>query len=355
MGSICARWWEAVGFVIRSAEAMTAPRAREQAGPPSPPDRRPPRRGGGSSPSPYRCASAAGRPVLRGARRGLGRSARALAAAALLALSGAVALPASAQAEVLVSNIGQDSIATSIMRDGHYRGQSFSIASGSGNYTLSSIEIPFISAGISSTDIDSLSVSIWSTDSSGLPDSSLHALENPSSTTANTTAMYDAQAGATLEAGKTYAVVVVYSKTIANPGDAPRWPIVGTGEDADPESGWSIDDSLLSRPTTVTSWGTISGEAHRIRVNGAVAPPDPPPSAPTNFTATKGDKRVTLAWTAPVTHHEYRYKTIGEYDDADWTDIPDSAPGGDNEDGYTVPGLTNRNRLHLPAPRGEPR
>ena len=32
---------------------MTAPRAREQADPPSPPDRRPPRRGGGSSPSPY--------------------------------------------------------------------------------------------------------------------------------------------------------------------------------------------------------------------------------------------------------------------------------------------------------------
>ena len=42
-----------------------------------------------------------------GARRGLVRSARALAAAALLALSGALALPGTAQAEVLVSNIGQ--------------------------------------------------------------------------------------------------------------------------------------------------------------------------------------------------------------------------------------------------------
>ena len=76
---------------------MTAPRAREQADPPSPPDRRPPRRGGGSSPSPYTCASAAGRAAgparPAGARRGLVRSARALAAAALLALSGTLALP----------------------------------------------------------------------------------------------------------------------------------------------------------------------------------------------------------------------------------------------------------------------
>ena len=86
----------------------------------------------------------------------------------------------------------------------------------------------------------------------------------------------------------------------------------------------------------------------------------PTPSMPTNFTATEGNKRVTLAWTAPaatapVTKHQYRFKTTGEYDDDDWTDIPDSGPGGDNEDGFTVTGLDQRHRLHLPAPRGEPR
>ena len=68
--------------------------------PPSPPDSLPPRRGGDSSPSTY-AASAAGRPAgparPPAARRGLVRSARALAAAALLAFSGAFALPASAQ------------------------------------------------------------------------------------------------------------------------------------------------------------------------------------------------------------------------------------------------------------------
>ena len=71
----------------------------------------------------------------------------------------------------------------------------------------------------------------------------------------------------------------------------------------------------------------------------------PTPSTPTNFSATEGDKRVILAWdppaaTAPITNHEYRYKTTGEYP-ANWTDIPDSGPGGANEAGHTVTGLTN--------------
>ena len=84
--------------------------AREHGCPPPPPDRLPPRRGGRSSPRTY-AVSAAGRPAglarPRTAPRGLVRSTRALAAAALLALSGALALPAAAQAQEisLVSNI----------------------------------------------------------------------------------------------------------------------------------------------------------------------------------------------------------------------------------------------------------
>ena len=91
------------------AEAMTAPRPREQRRPPAPSDRRPPRRGGGSSPSIYAESAAvlpAGPGRLRDARSGLVRSARALAAAALLALSGALAPPAAAQDQVLVSDLG---------------------------------------------------------------------------------------------------------------------------------------------------------------------------------------------------------------------------------------------------------
>ena len=77
---------------------MTAP--REPHRPPSPPDRRPSPRGGHPS---SQTASAAARPAgfarLAGARRGLVHSVRALAAAALLALFGGLALPATAQAQ----------------------------------------------------------------------------------------------------------------------------------------------------------------------------------------------------------------------------------------------------------------
>ena len=77
---------------------MTAPRQREQRRPPSPPDRLPLRPAGRPS---SKTKSAAVRPAGPArpplVRRRLVRSARALFAAALLALSGALALPAAAQ------------------------------------------------------------------------------------------------------------------------------------------------------------------------------------------------------------------------------------------------------------------
>ena len=81
---------------------MTAPRPQEQRRPPSPPDTLPPRRGGGPSSYTYAVsangsAQPAGFARLAAARRGLVQSAWALTAAALLALSGAFALPAQAQ------------------------------------------------------------------------------------------------------------------------------------------------------------------------------------------------------------------------------------------------------------------
>ena len=180
------------------------------------------------------------------------------------------------QAQVLVSNLEQTSTASSALRNGNRRGQTFSIATtgGASYYTLSSIEIPFARNGIAATDMGSLTVSLWSTHASGAnagqPDSLLSTLTNPESAAADATATFAAPADLTLAAGRTYAVVVVYSKTIdaADIGDAPYWQIVGTGEDADPATGWSIVDSSHASAAGSASWGEVENEAQKIRVNG---------------------------------------------------------------------------------------
>ena len=198
-------------------------------------------------------------------------------ALALLAILGALLLPITAQAQTvttLVSNIGQTRDFDAQVGDAGYLGQGFTVAAGGGNYTLTSIEIPFEANGIAATDIGSLSVSVWSTDSSGLPSASLHTLTNPASITANTTVTFNAQSGATLEAGNTYAVVVYYDKTPSI--GSPTW--AGTDNAAESgATGWTIADSTLYRLASATEWESNTDEVYKIRVNGSAASGDPPP------------------------------------------------------------------------------
>ena len=314
MESICAKWWEAV-CLIKAPSAMTAPRAREQRRPPSPPDRQPPRRGGGSSPC-TSAASAAGRPAgparLFGARRGLLRSARTLAAAALLALTGALALPAQAQADVLVSNIGQTSDATSGLTNGELTGQVFKVASGGGNYTLKSIEVPVVlvnTTALTAADIALLSASLWSADEFEDPVSSLQALDVPSSISDGDTATFTDASGTTLEAGKRYAVVFVYNKSSAELSIK----AVGSGsEDGTSLAGWDISNHQKFKTATETIWSS-DGNSLQIRVNGTAAANDTPTlsvadaagaeGAGVEFTVTlsaTSTQAVTATWTASI-------------------------------------------------------
>ena len=69
------------------------------------------------------------------------------AIAALLALSGALALPLQAQITpaVLVSNIEQTSLSGGgLLNEDFVKGQAFSVPSGGGDYTLTSIEMGII-------------------------------------------------------------------------------------------------------------------------------------------------------------------------------------------------------------------
>ena len=79
-----------------------------------------------------------------------------------------------------------------------------------------------------------------------------------------------------------------------------------------------------------------------------VAPPATAPDAPTGLTAaTAGDGEVALSWMAAddggdaIIRHEYQQKAASDAGFGAWLVIADSAPGGANDDSFTVTGLTN--------------
>ena len=202
-------------------------------------------------------------------------------ALALLAILGALLLPITAQAQtatVLVSNIGQTSDAVAGVDNGELVGQVFTVASGGGNYTLTSIEVPvdlLNTTALTAEDIKLLSASLWSADEFALPVSSLQTLDNPSSISDGDTATFTDPSGTTLEAGKRYAVVFVYNKS------AVEFQIkaVGSGsEDGASLAGWNISNVRRIRAATATTW-TQDSNSLLIRVNGSAASgeDDPPP------------------------------------------------------------------------------
>ena len=199
------------------------------------------------------------------------------AIAALIALFGALALPATAQAQsagVLVSNIEKvDEFPAHAMNDNRLLAQGFSVPSG-GNYTLTSIEM-LIGDDISSTDIGSLGVSVWSADASGDPDSSLYTLTNPASVADNVAASFTAPAGATLEAGNTYFVVAYNDRDIFG---GPVWRGTNSDdEDATSITGWTLANNGLRRAPADTSWSART-YAFTLRVNGTAVGGGTPPS-----------------------------------------------------------------------------
>ena len=238
---------------------MTAPRAREANDPPSPPDRRPPRRGGGSSLYTY-AASAAGRAAgparLSGARRGLVRSARALAATALLILSGALALPATAQDEVLVSNIDKVQDTTSQLY-GKQIAQGFTTGRSNSNYSLTSIEV-----GLLGTTTGVTVTATVMTSSGGAP-GEVHATLSLSGTLAAGNNTFAAAANTTLAANTPYFLVLESDATSG------LWvSAIASGDQAGALE-WEIADQHRRFISEISGWSTASG-VFQIRVNGTI-------------------------------------------------------------------------------------
>ena len=218
----------------RAAEALTAPWARARRRPPSPPDRRPPRRGGRPSPG----TASAGRPAgfnRQVARRGLFPSAGVLAAAALLALTGALALPVAAEAQTeitLISNVGQGTAAQDFTADVH--AQRFTTGSDTSGYTVTGVDL-----AVPSATSTGFTATVCGVDGDGFPTTTCTALTAPSAVTGTDTWSFTAPSNISLATATTYTLV------LRNTEDERAFgAVTSNGEDTGGAVGWSIEDGF---------------------------------------------------------------------------------------------------------------
>ena len=204
----------------------------------------------------------------------------------------------SAQAEVLVSNIGQTSSGSVNVAATTSFTQGFETGSHANGYDLASIDanvqdIPSTPAGVT--------VSIY-TRSGTRPGTSVYTLTNPA-TFAVGTNTFSAPAGAQLDANTFYFVVVEYSQTGID------FKVGRTASHAEDSAaaGWSIDDMRIQGvPGT---WGSSSSNPLLITVNGSPVP-DAPSIIQIEFTSNPGvddtygiedDVEVTVTFSTQIT------------------------------------------------------
>ena len=260
-----------------------------------------------------------------------------VATLALLAILGALLLPATAQAQTattLVSNIGQGNTED---RNGTRDSQRFTTGANADGYTLTAVEV-VAAEDVSASDIP-LGATVCGTDADGNPTTDCTALTVPVSYDDGDTISLTASPGIALMKETTYTVVFILHGISVTTAD---------GEDSGGESDWSIANDLRWSIDGGSSWTDHSRSlALQIVIKGYKGSGTPgAPAAPTDFQAEVGDTEVELSWDAPasdadITRHEFRYKEgTGSYPTT-WTQIANSAPGGANQKGYTVTGLTN--------------
>ena len=168
---------------------------------------------------------------------------------------------------MLVSNLGQASGGLGTI--GSFdKAQAFTTGANSGGYTLTSVDLK-IGAISGSSSEHVYTVSIWSSNSSGRPNSLEGTLTKPASLTADSNNTFTASgSGIDLSASTTYLVVVdgtsgsVDIKNVNNAASA-------NAEDATSATGWSIADDSLYRGAGSTGGWTSFNESMYIQVNGA--------------------------------------------------------------------------------------
>ncbi len=139
--------------------------------------------------------------------------------------------------EMFVGNTGQTAASGSLTVGGSSQwlnALTFTTGSNAAGYTLSEVDVELASG----TPSANTRVSIYTT-TSGVPNSSLHVLNNPAALTASATNTFTADTGATLAANTTYAVVISLSTGTDTTNLAKT---TSNDEDSGAASGWSLAD-----------------------------------------------------------------------------------------------------------------
>ena len=170
----------------------------------------------------------------------------------------------SGDGDVLVTNLDQAASEVNQLSTGI--GQAFTTGSHAAGYTLGSIEIAFKDFDSSSTEIEKVSASLWSTttDSFGnvRPNMNVQALTLAGTITNTGTTRFTAPAGTTLDADTSYAVVLTYS------GSDPTTFTARITESTSETSsfGFNLEDNKVYG---TGGTATISNEPLMMRVIGA--------------------------------------------------------------------------------------
>ena len=241
----------------------------------------------------------------------------------LVAVAALLALPpqTQAQAQVLVSNVGQNSHGPGELDD-FDQAQAFTTGGNSAGYTLTSVEIDMQADTDYSTAI---TVSVHS-NNSGAPGTSLGTLSNPTSISRNGVYAFTT-GGIALAADTTYFVVIDTVSFIISTDVFFIWNTNSNAQDPGGASGWSIGNDSLYRDWDSNDPWTSFSNSKKIRVKGI---PNPPPGAPEtpaapSIGATEGSNNsLDVGWlepanAGPFVKYDLRYRKVTDHA---WTTGP---------------------------------
>jgi len=253
----------------------------------------------------------------------------------------------------LVGNLEQRSNFLAGHWDAGDHAQAFTTGASPGGYKLTAVSIDLWvhDRDLADPDDPDYSVSVWTANAQGRPDTSLGTLVKPSSLVHGLNVFAAPGDGITLAASTAY-VVLMDVGTVSGR----KWvAVLGTeltDEDDGTADGWSLADRSISRARTgdESNWRTSSQSISHMAVDGYALPaaPGKPRAVQAGATGDVTGDSFTVSWTAPaspgtsaITDYDVRYYagTAPPADDDDWIEAGETG-GHDHVGTATTARLT---------------